>query len=271
MERSVLLRWPWLAPGQRAILTPDGAAPAVRRMPPHRRRSAPRRSALRRLFRAVWGTIRWSAALVARVRSVRIPLRWLAVVVLAALAAATVAAAPLVREAAAGVPAIAVDTPALAVAVGLGSGRVVELAAAVDESRVVRSPRRGGAVYYAPVAGSELLVRTDDLDRLRQRPTVLTGRVIPLRESLDDPRLRAALTDGRGRPVSPDTPVLTEVNIIGDALLAAAALLVAWTSALSGLLLMRGQSAAVAVPAPALKELGPVRRSLRAEQRDRSA
>jgi hypothetical protein len=162
----------------------------------------------------------------------------LPVVLLAAVTAATFATLPVLRDAFAAVP-VTVGTPVEAIAAGAGSGQLVRLTAVIDDARRMRSPQRGAPAWYAPVADSKLLVRTDDPERLRLRPLTLTGQMATLGALAEDPRLLAAMRDGRGAPLAADTPVLVERGLLATALLTGLALLVAWATALASVWLLR--------------------------------
>lgn len=178
----------------------------------------------------------------------------LPVLLLAAVGAATLAALPLLT-AALHADTLTVATPAEAVTLGLTSGRAVTLAVNVDDARRVRSPRRGAPVWYAPASGDgTLLIRTDDVERLRLRPLTVTGRVTTLGALGEGTRTIAALRDARGAPVTAQTPVLVEQNLIGTALLTGLTLLVAWTTAAGAIWFLRWETA----PAPRREQAQPV-------------
>lgn len=176
----------------------------------------------------------------------------LPLVLLASVSGATAAAFPLLT-AVLHTDTIVAATPAEAATMGLTSGRAVTLTALVDDARRVRSPQGTAAVWYTPVwyapimrDSSALLVRTDDPDRLRSRPFTVTGRVTTLGSLGENPKTIALMRDGRGMPVSAQTPVLVERNVIGTALLTALSLLVAWVTAAGSIWLLRWEAA----PAP---------------------
>lgn len=183
----------------------------------------------------------------------------LPLLLLAAVSAATWAAWPLLTSALYA-DAIVAATPAEAATMGLTSGRAVTLTVNLDDARRVRSSERGGAAWYAPALGDgTLLVRTDDVDRLRARPLTATGRVTTLGALGEDARTIAALRDAQGRPVSPETPVLVEQHVIATALLTGLALVVAWLTAAGSIWLLRWEAA------PAVKRELAARPALREE------